>query len=97
MRQITRKQFSEIFHDALFVSCTLQAKCVSSFLFECTMLLPMSIGILEILKSKNSSLSHFFYLKTIIFPINDAEVSEFYNEYLVSYIQTSKRSVWIPP
>ena len=27
-----------------------------------------------------------FDLKTIIFPLDDAEVSEFHNEYLVSYI-----------
>jgi len=30
---------------------------------------------LEILKSKNSFLAHFFYLKTIIFPLDDAKLS----------------------
>ena len=43
---------------------------------QCTMLFPMSIDILKILKSKNSFLAHFLS-KTIIFPLNDAKVSKF--------------------
>ena len=43
---------------------------------HCTMPFPMSIEILEILKSKNQFLAH-FDLKTVIFPLYDAEGPKF--------------------
>ena len=47
--------------------------------------LPMSIGILEILKSKNSFFAH-FWSKNDYLDLDDVKVSKFYNEYLVLYI-----------